>query len=51
MQALAAPEVKERFNTLGFTIIGNTPAEFSAVVKSELAKFRKVVADAGIKVE
>ena len=51
MQALSAPEVKDRFNTLGFTIIGNTPQEFTAVVQSELVKFRKVVVDAGIKVE
>jgi tripartite-type tricarboxylate transporter receptor subunit TctC len=51
MQALSAPEVKERFNNLGFTIIGNTSQEFAAVVQSELAKFRKVVMDAGIKVE
>lgn len=50
-QALEANEVKERFNTLGFTIIGNSSAEFAAVVKSELAKFRKVVADANIKIE
>jgi len=51
LQALNAPEVKERFNALGFTIIGNSPQEFAAVVQSELAKFRKVVTDAGIKVE
>jgi tripartite-type tricarboxylate transporter receptor subunit TctC len=51
MQALNAPEVKERFNNLGFTIIGNTSQEFAVVVQSELAKFRKVVVDAGIKVE
>ena len=51
MQALDAPEVKERFSMLGFTIIGNTATEFAAVVKSELAKFRRVVADAGIKLE
>ena len=51
LQALDAPEVKERFTALGFTLIGNTPQEFAAVVTSELAKFRKVVADAGIKVE
>lgn len=51
MQALDAPEVKERFNMLGFTLIGNTPQEFAGVVKSELAKFRKVVMDAGIKTE
>lgn len=51
LQALDAPEVKDRFNSLGFTTIGNTSQEFAIVVKSELAKFKKVVADAGIKVE
>lgn len=51
LQALNVPEVKDRFTSLGFTTIGNTPQEFAAVVQSELAKFRKVVADAGIKVE
>jgi len=51
LHALEAPEVKERFTTLGFTIIGNSSQEFAVVVKSELAKFRKVIADAGIKVE
>lgn len=51
LHALEASEVKERFTTLGFTIIGNTSAEFADVVKSELAKFRKVVAGANIKIE
>jgi tripartite-type tricarboxylate transporter receptor subunit TctC len=49
--ALQAPEIKERFNALGFVIIGNTPEQFAAVIKSEVAKFRKVIADSGIKVE
>jgi len=46
--ALNAPEVKERFNSLGFTVIGNTPEEFTAVIKSEVAKYRKVIAESGI---
>jgi tripartite-type tricarboxylate transporter receptor subunit TctC len=46
--ALNAPEVKERFNTLGFTVIGNTPEEFGAVVRSEVEKYRKVIAESGI---
>jgi tripartite-type tricarboxylate transporter receptor subunit TctC len=46
--ALTAPEVKERFNSLGFTVIGNTPEEFAAVVKREVAKYRKVIAESGI---
>ena len=49
--ALHAPEIKERFNALGFVIIGNTPEEFAAVIRSEVAKFKKVAADSGIKVE
>jgi tripartite-type tricarboxylate transporter receptor subunit TctC len=51
LHALEASEVKERFTTLGFTIIGNTSTEFADIVKSELAKFRKVVAGANIKIE
>ena len=51
IDALASQDVKDRFGALAFSIIGNTPAEFAAVIKSELAKFRKVVADAGIKLE
>jgi tripartite-type tricarboxylate transporter receptor subunit TctC len=48
LRALQAPEVKERFATLGFVIIGNTPDEFAAVVKSEIEKFRKIVKESGI---
>ena len=48
VQALNAAEVKERFATLGFVVIGNTPQEFAAVVKSEVAKFRKVIKESGI---
>jgi len=48
VQALNAPDVKERFATLGFVVIANTPQEFAAVVKSEVAKFRKVIKGSGI---
>ena len=48
VQALNAPDVKERFATLGFVVIANTPQEFAAVVKSEVAKFRKVIKESGI---
>lgn len=51
VRALAAPDVKERFTQLGFVIIGNTPEEFAAVVKSEIQKYRKIIAEAGIQVE
>jgi len=46
--ALQDPEVKERFKQLGLVIVGNTPEEFSAVVKNDVAKFRKLIIDSGI---
>jgi tripartite-type tricarboxylate transporter receptor subunit TctC len=46
--ALAAPEVKERFKQLGLVIVGNSPEEFSAVVKRDVEKFRKIIIDSGI---
>ena len=48
VRALNAAEVKERFATLGFVIIGNSPEQFAGVVKSEVAKFRKVIKESGI---
>jgi tripartite-type tricarboxylate transporter receptor subunit TctC len=48
VRALNAADVKERFATLGFIVIANTPQEFAAVVKSEVEKFRKVIKESGI---
>ena len=48
VRALNAADVKERFAMLGFVVIANTPQEFAAVVKSEVAKFRKVIKESGI---
>jgi tripartite-type tricarboxylate transporter receptor subunit TctC len=48
VRALNAADVKERFATLGFVVIANTPQEFAAVVKSEVEKFRKVIKESGI---
>ena len=48
VRALQFPELRERFAQLGFVIIGNTPEQFAAVVKSEVAKFRKIIKESGI---
>jgi tripartite-type tricarboxylate transporter receptor subunit TctC len=48
MSALQTPEVKERFAQLGLVVVGNTPEEFSRVVKTDVEKFRKVILDSGI---
>ena len=36
---------------LGAEPIGNSPAEFAAMIKSETAKWSKIVKDANIKAE
>ena len=48
VQALHAPEVKERYAQLGLVVVGNTPEEFSRVVKTDVEKFRKVILESGI---
>jgi tripartite-type tricarboxylate transporter receptor subunit TctC len=44
----ADPEIKRRLAAVGFEAIGSTPAEFGARIKTEIAKWAKVIRDAGI---
>jgi tripartite-type tricarboxylate transporter receptor subunit TctC len=49
--AIAAPDVTQRIQELGTEPGGQSPAEFDAVLKREIAMWADVVAKAGIKVE
>jgi tripartite-type tricarboxylate transporter receptor subunit TctC len=49
--ALAYPSVKSRFEDLGATPKGSTPAELAAFLKSEIDKWGPVIREAQIKVE
>ena len=49
VKALAMPEVRKKFDELGLEPIGNTPAEFIAIIKKETPEWAKVIKDAGIK--
>jgi tripartite-type tricarboxylate transporter receptor subunit TctC len=51
VEALSLPEVKERLSALGFEPAASTPAEFGARIKSEIAKWDKVVRAANIRIE
>ncbi|HSQ03659.1 MAG TPA: tripartite tricarboxylate transporter substrate binding protein [Burkholderiales bacterium] len=51
MKALKVGEVQERLASLGTEPIGNTPAEFAAQIRNDLAKWGKVVHAAGIQPE
>jgi tripartite-type tricarboxylate transporter receptor subunit TctC len=48
---LRAPELKERFFVQGAEPVGNTPEEFAAFVRSEIAKWKKVVEASGMRAE
>jgi tripartite-type tricarboxylate transporter receptor subunit TctC len=50
-KALARPEVRETLARLGSEPSGIGPADFLTFIKSEIAKYGKVIKDAGIKVE
>lgn len=46
---LELPDVKERLSGQGAVPAGNTPDEFATFIRSEQAKWRKVIEQAGIK--
>lgn len=48
---LRAPELKERFFVQGAEPVGNTPEEFTAFVRSEIAKWKKVVESSGMRAD
>ncbi|MGG5888049.1 Bug family tripartite tricarboxylate transporter substrate binding protein [Falsiroseomonas sp. HC035] len=48
-EAVAAPEVRERFATLGLTPRSSTPAEAEAFIRAELGRYAEVVRAADIR--
>lgn len=49
MEALKSPEVKEKLALQGAVVVGNTPEEFAAYIRSEIDKWAEVVKAAGVK--
>jgi tripartite-type tricarboxylate transporter receptor subunit TctC len=49
VRVLALPDIRRKFEELGLDAVGNTPAEFAALVKAELPYWAKVIKEAGIK--
>jgi tripartite-type tricarboxylate transporter receptor subunit TctC len=50
VKAVAAQEVRELFAKIGGIPVANTPDEFRAIVLSDIAKWRRVVAQSGISI-
>jgi len=51
VKMVATPEVRQRLEALGFAPVADTPDEFGARIKSEIAKWGKVVRDANIRAD
>jgi tripartite-type tricarboxylate transporter receptor subunit TctC len=51
VRIINTPEMKERLATLAFTPVGDTRQQFSAFIKSEIARWGKAVKESGAKAE
>jgi len=51
VRALNRPDVKDRFLSAGIETVGGSPEEFAGKIKSEIAKWDKVIKEASIKVD
>jgi tripartite-type tricarboxylate transporter receptor subunit TctC len=48
---LKLPDVSKRISDLGADPVGSTPQEFAAFIQSEIRKWRKVIQDAGVRLD
>jgi len=48
---LARPDVRAQLTNMGAEPSGNSPEAFAAFMQSEVAKYSRVIREAGIKVE
>ena len=51
IKVMQDPEVKEKFATLGVDAVSGTPEQFAAYIKSETAKYAKLIKEANIQAE
>jgi len=47
---LNRPDVKEKFFNSGADVVASSPEQFAAIVDADTVRMRKVINDAGIKV-
>ena len=51
VRTVAIPEIRERLETLGFAPVANTPQEFGERLRTEIARWGKVVREANIRAD
>ena len=50
-KAIASPDIRERMVNEGAKPVGDTPAEFGRFLRSEIARWTKIIQQAGIKLD
>ena len=51
VSVLKIPEVRERIASQGGEVVGDTPAEFTAFISAESAKYARIIKQAGVKLD
>ncbi len=51
VRIMQSPEMRERLASEGGQPVGNTPQQFQEIIKADVAKWAKVVKEAGVRVE
>ena len=51
VEALNDPKVKDQFTSIGFEMVGNTPAQFASFQQAEYARWKKVIETGKITIE
>ena len=51
VQVLNEPEAKQRLFAAGIEVVGSTPEQFAAAIKSDMARTGQVIRQAGIRIE
>ncbi|MSQ53674.1 MAG: tripartite tricarboxylate transporter substrate binding protein [Betaproteobacteria bacterium] len=49
--AHATPEIVERLDKVGISVLSSTPAQFQSFIQSEAARWSKVIRESGLKIE
>jgi tripartite-type tricarboxylate transporter receptor subunit TctC len=51
VKALAVPEIRDKLTAMGATVVGSSPEQFGAYMRSESAKWAKLIATAKIQAQ
>jgi tripartite-type tricarboxylate transporter receptor subunit TctC len=50
-KALQSPELKQRLNEQGAMVLGGTPQQFAALIKSDIARWAPIIKESGAKLD